>query len=369
MAKVVRNPELARKIKDLRGVLGCSQEEFSRRLGVTRPQITKWEKGTEAPSNEKLVALGNTADTVLREARNPPSFAEQSISAVEVWKRVQALEKLAAYPDSEWFWELAGVDLGAVRESISRKMAKGDPAAGGSVSQVPRLDIPALLRFVKRGSQNPKHFATDFIPFPALFAPVGASLISVQATDRLAGGPLFAGDLSLLRLARREGEKPGCDDLSSPRSEDLLDCLVAVFFESMPNEREPSPDAARWLSRNRRWIGPTVEYDLKTLRSGITPEPGEQAEKYLVDARGPGVLFGTLRVQSLENWDGDFDRLGRDYPWRLVLDCGDTWNGLTAWSTQAFPWDGTLRIQLNSGVHILGAVVGWLRAPGGIAKV
>jgi transcriptional regulator with XRE-family HTH domain len=369
MAKAILNPELAKKIKCLRKILGCSQEAFSDLLHVSRPQVSRWEKGTEVPSNEKLIALGNVAHEALQEARNAPSSAEQSLSPEELLERTQALENLAAYPDSLWFWELAGVNPRAVCESVRRKMAQEDPSDGGIVAHVPRLDSPALLRFVKCGGRDPKRFAVDFIPFPALFAPEAASVICVQATDRLAGAPLFAGDLSLVRLAQQEGDESGCDELPSLGFESLLNCLVAVFCESMPNQRELSPDAARWLSRNQRLIGPTVEYDLKGLRSRAAPGQEKRAEKYLADATAAGVLFGTLRVQSHENWDGDFSRLEGDHPWRLVLDCGGTWNGLTLWSTQAFPWDGSLRHRLNAGVHILGAVIGWLRLAGEASRM
>jgi transcriptional regulator with XRE-family HTH domain len=369
MAKAVFKPELAKKIKRLREILRCSQEGFSELLHVSRPQVSRWEKGTEVPSNEKLIALGNVAHKALQEARNVPDAAQQLLSLEELLERTQALEKLAEHPDSDWFWELAGMNLGAVRESIWQTMAQQSPAARGAVANIPRLDIPSLRRFVKRGAVDPKRFAAGFIPFPALFAPEGAAVICVQATDRLAGSPLFAGDLSLVRLAQQEGDACGCDKLPSLGFESLFNCLVAVFCESMPIQRELSPDAARWLSRNQRLVGPTVEHDLKELRSRTTPESEKRADKYRANATAAGVLFGTLRVQSHENWDGDLSRLEGDNPWRLVLDCGATWSGLTLWSTQEFPWDGSLRHRLNAGVHVLGAVIGWLRAAGEASKV
>jgi hypothetical protein len=87
------------------------------------------------------------------------------------------------------------------------------------------------------------------------------------------------------------------------------------------------------------------------------------ALKCLRDAIAPGVLFGKLRVRSDESWDGDLNCLGSEHPWRLVLDCGATWNGLTDWSTDKIPLSRALMPRAGSGIHILGAVIGWIRAP------
>ena len=335
-----------------------SRAAFARRLGVSRAQLLKWEKGEEAPSNQKLILLGNLADEALLPVEGRDAHIE----------RLGAIRELAKYPDSQWFWQRAGINFGAVQRSVRQTLVERDPSAGGKIVLVPRLEIAALLQLVKRGAVNPKPLATDLIPFPTPFISEPASTICIQATDRLAGSPFFAGDLCLVRLSTPKREKTNAKDLPDLSLENLLGCSVAALYKSMPNERELSPDAARWRSQNRHLIGPTVEYDLKHLRSQITPAEEKQGKKHLADATSPGILLGTLRVQSDESWTGNLNDLDGERPWRLVLDCGGTWNGLTDWSTDEFPW-GALRVRLREGITVLGTVIGWLRAPGAAGPV
>lgn len=358
--------EIGAKAVILATAWGWSRAEFGRRLGVSRAQLLRWEKGLEEPSNQKLVTLGNLAE----EALHPPPIDAPPISQ----ERAEAIRQMRKYPDSQWFWERAGLNLEAVRGSVWQTLTERDPSAGGKVVRVPRLDTAALLEFVKRGSVDAKPLATDLIPFPTMFISEPASTICVQATDTVAGSPFFAGDLYLVRLAAVKRGGANAQDLPDRSFENLIGCSVAVFYANSPTARELSPEAVRRRPRGRLFTeADRREIEVNRARNPVAyAEADRKSEELLekvVATVESGVLFGSLRVQSHENWDGDFNRLKGDHPWRLVLDCGDIWNGLTAWSTEAFPWDGTLRSRLNSGVHILGAVIGWLRAPGGIAKV
>lgn len=343
MSATVRNSQLVAKIGNLRNLLGGTQQEFSDRLGVSRPQVSRWEKGTEEPSNEKLIALGNLADETLlywQENPVPPG-------------KIPLLSNLAEYPDSHWFWERAGIDLKAIRRSIRREVAtQADHSSAISTTLLPSLDTAALMQLTKENAGLDAVEKVEAIPFPSLLVSEPSSTVCIRATDRVGGSLFIAGDLVLVRWLR-----------SDPVN--LLDCLVAVFYEHLPNLRELSPEASRFHLRNKRPIAPTITYELDQLRASVDWTLNELADKCLMEATAPGVLFGTLRVQSDERWNGDFNDLSGGRPWRLLLDCGATWNGLTDWSTERFPFDGTLAPHASLGVHVLGPVVGWLRAPGG----
>lgn len=54
---------LARRIRDLREARNISQETLGRACGVTRAAVAQWEKGTSAPTLDKLEALTHTLET------------------------------------------------------------------------------------------------------------------------------------------------------------------------------------------------------------------------------------------------------------------------------------------------------------------
>jgi transcriptional regulator with XRE-family HTH domain len=329
VAKSNRTNDLGKKIKGLRECLypdtPLTQEAFGKRLGVTRSQVSAWESGKESPSNEKLVALGNMAPPIHR----------------------------------IWFYEQAGVDTESLRDDIRRSLVtrRGEPALK-EVARIPKLDAAALSKRINGAGEIGNLEATDLVPFPALFIAEPASTICIQATDRVAGAPLRAGDIALVRLLLDNRDSQTREELPFQGLALLLDRLVAVFYENLPNQRELSPGAMRHSRRER----PSEDRD--GMRAEQRKEDGELARKRSPEGRVPGVLFGTLRVQSDESWNGDFNYLSGGHPWRLLLDCGSTWNGLTDWSTEKFLFDKTLTSRLGSGIHVLGGVIGWLRAPG-----
>lgn len=334
MAKAVNDVELREKIANLRESLGLSKEEFSKKLQVHRSQLSRWEAGTEPPSNEKLIMLGNLADRALLSI---------DVASVSI-ERKKAIRRLGKYPDGHWFWERAGIDLDWIRKSISRIRIERDPSGDGKIVDVPRLDMAALSQFIKLGAMNAKPLATDLVPFPALFISDPASMICVQATDRLADSRCFVGDLCLVQLAA------ACDKtIADSNFKNLIDRAIAVFDENSLIVREESSAEADRLDGLRNSAEPA--YDEVSLNIE------------------PRTFFGTLRIQSHEKWDGEPERLRNGAPWRLVLNSGDTSSGLTPWSTLDFPSDGSWRCQLKPGVHILGSVIGWLRAPGADGRV
>lgn len=359
MATPDRESQLVEKIKNLRCVLGFSQERFAEELKVQRPQISRWEKGTEKPSNEKLIVLGNLADDTLYGSEK---------NVVEEGKR-DALQSLAEYPDSHWFWERAGVKLDAVKRSVRRKMAEQNEPVAAKVISISKLDIASLSLLVRGDAEKLKVKIADSISFPSLFISEPKSTFCIQVMDRVGGSPFLAGDIALVQWMQdyRKGKGEKLPILGLPL---LLDCLVAVFYENLPLSRELSPDAARQRKPGRLLADrDRFEIELNRQRDPLLRAEEERKDdelfaKCFASATVPGVLFGKLRIQSDENWDRDYNRLVGGLPWRLILDCGATWNGLTDWSTEKLQLDETLAQRVNAGIHVFGFVIGWLRAPG-----
>ena len=148
----------------------------------------------------------------------------------------------------------------------------------------------------------------------------------------------------------------------------LLGTLIAVFFERLPESVELSPESLRLRLRTQRLIGPPVRYTVEQARSWRSADIDEVAAKALADATVPGVLCGVLRVQADESWDGDPKALSGERAWRVFLDCDSFWVGLTKWTMESFSFKEALAPPLKEEIHILGTVLGWLRAPGRSGK-
>jgi transcriptional regulator with XRE-family HTH domain len=319
MITKMRHNELGIKIKDLRASLGLlTQEAFGKRLGAKRSQVSAWEAGKEEPSNEKLIALAN----------------------------------LAAYPIQLWFWERAGVDTSKLTENIrlGLSQAKGERALG-EVTLIRRMDATALLQEAANKGGALEEPVTDSVPFASLYLPSPATTVCIQVTGRAGGALLRAGDLALVQRAAEPAPH-------------LLNGLIAVLFERQNNVLLPSPEFARAHGK-----GPLLDL-VERSRQRDELERWEEGErdtnKYLAASTAPGVSFGTLRIGSDRTWDGKESSLGLEHPWRLFLDCGGDWKPLTKdWSTEVYAPDSEWASRLKTGTRILGAVIGWLRAPGG----
>ena len=314
MEKTVTSAELKRRIRALRASLDLSQKEFSEKLKVARPQVSRWEKGTEGPSNEKLIALGN--------------IAPLSVGL--------------------WFWRRAGLDTQRVEEAVLQELARlPDETTLAKTVRIPRLDGAALLLQIGGGEKGPAVDASDSIPLPALFVPDQTSTVCIQVPEWAKGPLLFAGDLALVR--RTPAPLPN-----------LLDHLVAVLFEVRHNIQLPTAKAARSYAR-----GPSLSpKELEAQRDELErwEESDRATNPYLAEATAPGVLFGILRVGSDGKWDKKLQTLGIEHPWRLFLECGDSWEPLTRWSGEAFPSERSSAPELMDGVHIEGPVITWISA-------
>ena len=280
------------------------------------------------------------------------------------------MENAAKYPDSFWFWERAGVDLSLISEAERRKIKEQpDQEVLEKIVRLPLLDSAALSRFVKGDPKSVAAKSSRSLPFVSLFLRKPSLTICVQATDRFGGSDFLAGDLVLVQCARKEGD--GEKEQPAPHKEllPLLAARVAVFFESLPVSRDLSPEAWQRRPPARLFTGQDqLENELNlpegpAARAELERRQDELAQKCLLEASAPGVLFGTLRLQSDESWDGDLNKLRDTRPWRFILDCGATRVGLTDWTVDPLAFSGASAPRANPGIHLLGVIVGWLVAP------
>jgi transcriptional regulator with XRE-family HTH domain len=321
MAKRSRSLEFAKKINELRAFLGdkdpLTQEALGKRVGVTRSQISSWEAGREYPSAEKLIALGHQA---------------------------------SGHPLRLWFWEKAGLKVAEIEEEIRAKMIAGrsETALSETVS-IKRMDSTTLLREVRNLGPTAEADLSNSVRFPSLFVPEPALTRCIQLTDLFAGSGFSAGDVALIQLARGS-------------LLNLLNRSVAVFYERLSPERLLTPEAVRRLPRARYFAEvDRRENELNRSRDPLiraeTDQKNEElAAKFQRDATGPGVLFGVFSIEYDEIAGGS---------WRAVLNCGTFWRALTLWNAEEPPSEATLAISPESGIHVLGPVIGWLRGPAG----
>lgn len=71
--KLAQSNDPAKLIREVRGLLGLTQEKFAAELGVTLPTINRWENGRSRPSplalqklRELIKTLGDDADRLMR---------------------------------------------------------------------------------------------------------------------------------------------------------------------------------------------------------------------------------------------------------------------------------------------------------------
>lgn len=68
-----------KQIKELREVIGCSQEQLASQIGTDRSTVAKWETGAAMPSAAKLPLLASVLGCTIDElfGRSPPDQAER----------------------------------------------------------------------------------------------------------------------------------------------------------------------------------------------------------------------------------------------------------------------------------------------------
>jgi transcriptional regulator with XRE-family HTH domain len=130
----VKLPEWALKISKLRESLGVSQTGLAEKLKVSPMSVSRWERGTQEPSAEILIMLGN----------------------------------LTAAPDNWYFWQAAGLSrraIGDLRHQARVKKGALLPEFNDSSTKTARRT---------KGAKDP------LIPIPLLRVSVGNSTSSSQ---------------------------------------------------------------------------------------------------------------------------------------------------------------------------------------------
>lgn len=69
-----------KQIKELREVIGCSQEQLASQIGTDRSTVAKWETGAAMPSAAKLPLLASVLGCTIDElfGRSPPGEGRDS---------------------------------------------------------------------------------------------------------------------------------------------------------------------------------------------------------------------------------------------------------------------------------------------------
>lgn len=328
-AKVVRKPkfgEIGKKIRELRFAIGAgnpiTQEALGKRLEVSRSQISSWEAGREKPGADKLIALARVA------------------------------------PDQEslYFWQQAGVDPSEIEKGLRAKMFRaGERVILPEMSRISKLGIPALSAFLNEGATATPESA-DYVPLPSRFVPENPSVVCIQVPPQGAGPQFSIGDLVLI-------------DLTPRAVAGFVGRFVAVLCENESLPRLVKPEIMRLWPRGRI----LTEKDKKEIELNRSHDPLVRAEEDRRDEEQwrkslqrflPDVLFGTLRVDIPHDTQNESSEgLSKGIPWRLILDGGNFLTPLTPWSVQEFCLDETFAFPEQPKIHILGIVIGWLRAP------
>lgn len=73
------NVETAQRLADLRRSKGFSQEGLARKLGLSRQEVSKWERAESSPDTENLISLARLYGVSLDELLNPSDEIEDDI--------------------------------------------------------------------------------------------------------------------------------------------------------------------------------------------------------------------------------------------------------------------------------------------------
>ncbi|HEX4039055.1 MAG TPA: helix-turn-helix transcriptional regulator [Acidobacteriaceae bacterium] len=126
------DPQVSRRIRELREQLGLNQTEFAARLGTVPSSVSKWEAGRARPLPEMMVALARLSDGAMK---------------------LFFLEK-AGVPDAFFMGDpMLPEMLHAATATIARALPKGNSGAGTiedlpaqpSVPTIPLIRIPSKV--------------------------------------------------------------------------------------------------------------------------------------------------------------------------------------------------------------------------------
>jgi transcriptional regulator with XRE-family HTH domain len=324
--------ELARRIASLREGLSLGQRPFAEKVSaaaanskarVSHTQISEWERGTEIPSVDKLIALGVLARS-----------AEERV----------------------WFWAKVGINEEMIRATFSEIAKNNVPATAAEVVKV------SVSKNLSLGEDGDLLFHAD----RSLFLPVdqfgSALFINCLEVAESLPGVLSVGDIAIV-------------DRSPVDPARLLDSMVAIFFEQRPpfEGRAVTPKQFSQLRRKAKHVSQMERRRDEQLLRDNDPEGFAARERarestwHRVETRMAQsvIRFGWLGLKPAGGWGNG--------PWedqlsRATLELSppsDEQTGycipLSEWQKGLNPLEPRIAEHFKPPIHIVGRVIGWFR--------
>jgi transcriptional regulator with XRE-family HTH domain len=321
--------QLAKRIHALRMARGLSQRKFAEEIGVSHTQISEWERGTEKPSNKKIVKMGHAA----------PDEATRL-----------------------WFWREAGVDDTGLR--------KAQDAESESLTVLPDKALAYLAPVVERvflGIAGEIRTEGDKVLFlPLKLAEDFASVFYMKVPNGEGIPHFFApGDYVVI-------------DRQMTNLDNLVDSIIAVYFEERPPALDWGSDSFRFFEAMRAAARTSEgerlrrKEELRLNREAnpkVYAESDRQNEQSLkrieADMAVPVVKFGWLRIQYA---GGHPEGPWKEQVSRVALEIVPSVSGstgtsipLTEWIKGINPIEPKIATRIKRPAHIVGRLVGWFK--------
>lgn len=320
-------------IRNLRNSFGMNQKDFARKFfGATQTQISDWERGSESPSNEKLVMMANIA----KELDDQKFFLRRAGVSEKLLKEHFPLELKASVvrPD----------------ESLAFKVPIAKKVFLGSAGEL-QTETEGSLLLPSGLIANPTSVFCMRVPedegIPSLFAPGDYVII-----ERLLG------------------------DL-----DDMVGAIVAVGIENYQNPNLPDMVRFQQIAKTAMAVSEEDQRSLQkrwrkndSLNRKANPkaaaESDEQNEERWKKAWKDAPLtmkFGWLKVQPAGGAEE------RNIPWesrvrRISLDTSQSCPGYSVpciplgdWVIGIDPSKPNVAAHISFSVHFAGRIIGWFR--------
>jgi transcriptional regulator with XRE-family HTH domain len=330
-----RDRELAERISKLRKLKGKTQRQFAEILNVTQAQISEWEKkgGSEQPSLERLIALGNLAPD--------PT-------------------------DRMFFWRRAGLSDARLREDLSAEMLHLLERRKDDFFAAP------LAKNIFLGAAGQLQTECDgTVAIPSMLATGTAEVFCVRVPEHRFGlqRTFRPGDYVVIERAAENPDR-------------LVGSLIAAYLEHTPegyelDPRSPGFDRIRQLVEQIRDTSEAHQVREKLRREqeeklndiedpDAVLKSDERNNQIATDIEKslcePVFLFGRLVIQ--EAGDPARERNYRARPSRVAIELGRPGDlpiivPLSDWELGHNPAEPKVSSRIHKQVHIVGPVIGW----------
>jgi len=338
--------KLLKRIEALKESLGGTQAKFAERIGASQTQVSEWLRGTEKPSPERLIAMGNAAPLL---------------------------------EDGLYFWRKAGISEARLKEVLRAEESRSRVVPDPNLSR----ELPIVSRVFATGTGELQTEANGSLVLPSVIVG-GRSAVSCMQIEGSLGFPQPFSKGDYVVIERASG------DLDA-----LEGAMVAVFFEEAPQSYDLSAssalffqqarkEAARYGDRERKQDEEVVrEYREAHPEEAAAQEKAEEdhARRNKAKFEEPLVLLGRLKLE-IARGVAEAHRNWKEWPSRIVLEIrpggssevGDA-VALTKWEIGAplvRPEIAARLLQKDERIsrpaRIFGQVVGWLTTPKGAAE-